>query len=66
VDACRGRGKTLSEFGYASRLTESLLLGNVAIRTGKAIEWDSSAMRATNAPEAEVFVKPTFRNGWSL
>jgi predicted dehydrogenase len=66
VDACRDRGKTLSEFGYASRLTESLLLGNVAIRTGKAIEWDSSAMRATNAPEAEVFVKPTFRNGWSL
>jgi predicted dehydrogenase len=66
VDACRGRGKTLSEFGYASRLTESLLLGNVALRTGKAIEWDPSAMRVTNAPEAEAFVKPTFRNGWSL
>jgi predicted dehydrogenase len=66
VDACRGRGKTLSEFGYASRLTESLLLGNVTLRTGKAIEWDPSAMRVTNAPEAEGFVKPTFRNGWSL
>jgi predicted dehydrogenase len=66
VDACRGRGKTLSEFGYASWLTESLLLGNVALRTGKAIEWDPSAMRVTNAPEAEAFVKPTFRNGWSL
>jgi predicted dehydrogenase len=66
VDACRGQGKTLSEFGYASRLTESLLLGNVALRAGKAIEWDSSAMRATNAPEAEAFVKPTFRTGWSL
>ena len=31
VDACRGRGKTLSDFGYASRLSESLLLGNVAL-----------------------------------
>jgi hypothetical protein len=34
LDACRGRGKTLSEFGYASRLTESLLLGDVALRAG--------------------------------
>ncbi len=66
VDACRGRGKTMSDFGYASRLSESLLLGDVALRTGKSIQWDSSAMRATNAPEADPFVKPTFRQGWSL
>ncbi len=66
VDACRGRGKTMSDFGYASRLSESLLLGDVALRTGKPIQWDSSAMRATNAPEADPFIKPTFRQGWSL
>jgi len=66
VDACRGRAKTMSDFGYASRLSESLLLGDVALRTGKPIQWDSSAMRATNAPEADPFIKPTFRQGWSL
>ncbi len=66
VDACRGRGETLSNFGYASRLTESLLLGDLALRTGKQIEWDSATMAAKNAPEAAPFVKPTFRSGWTL
>jgi hypothetical protein len=66
VDACRGRGKALSNFAYASVLTETLLLGNVALRTGKRIEWDATAMTAKGCPEAEPFVRPTFRKGWSL
>jgi predicted dehydrogenase len=66
VDACRGKGKTLSNFGYASVLTESLLLGNVALRTGKKIEWDAANMRATNCPEADAFIKPQFRKGWEV
>jgi len=66
VDACKGQGKPLSNFGYASVLTESLLLGNVALRAGKPIEWDSAAMRATNCPEADPYIHPRFRNGWKL
>ena len=66
VDACRGQGKTLSEFGYAASLTETLLVGNLALRTGKAIEWDSGAMRATNSPDADRFIRPEFRAGWTL
>ena len=66
VDACRGQGKTLSNFPYAARLTESLILGNVALRTGKKIEWDARAMRAKGCPEADPFIKPAFREGWSL
>ena len=66
VDACLGNGTTLSNFGYAARLTESLLVGNLALRTGKSIEWDSAAMRAVNCPEADAFIRPAFRNGWSL
>lgn len=67
VDACRGTGKPLSNFGYASVLTESLLLGNVALRTGgKTIEWDAKAMKATGCPEADQYVKPEFRQGWTL
>jgi predicted dehydrogenase len=66
VDACRGRGKTLSNFGYASVLTEALLLGNVALRAGKRIEWDAKTMTAKGCPEADRFVKPTFRDGWTL
>lgn len=66
VDACRGRGTTLSNFGYASVLTESLLIGNLALRVGKDIEWDANSMSATNCPDAERFIRPQFREKWSL
>ena len=66
VDACLGKGATLSNFGYAAGLTEALLVGNLALRTGKAIEWDSAGMRAPNCPEADRFIRPEFRTGWSL
>jgi predicted dehydrogenase len=66
VAACRGEGKTLSNFGYASVLTESLLIGDLALRVGKDIEWDAANMRAVNAPEADRYVRPVFREGWSL
>jgi predicted dehydrogenase len=66
VDACLGKGTALSNFGYASVLTESLLIGNLALRTGKSLQWDHEAMRATLTPEADRFIKPEFRAGWNL
>jgi len=66
ASACLGKGTTLSPFSYASVLTESLLLGNVALRAGKTIQWDRDAMRAIGCPEADPFVRPEFRAGWSL
>jgi hypothetical protein len=66
VDGCKGGSKTLSNFDYASRLTEVALLGNVAVRTGKKITWDAEAMKAIGCPEAEAFVKPAFRKGWEM
>lgn len=66
VDACRGKGKSLSDFAYASVLTESLLLGNVALRSGKRINWDAKAMKARGCPEADQFIKPELRKGWII
>jgi predicted dehydrogenase len=66
VTACRGQGKALSNFRYAAVLTESLLLGNLALRLGQDIEWDAQQMRAINASDADRFVHPEFRTGWSL
>jgi hypothetical protein len=43
-----------------------ILLGNVATRVGKKIEWDGENMRCTNAPEADQYIKPEFRKGWEL
>jgi predicted dehydrogenase len=66
VEACRGEDPTSSNFDYAGPLTEVVLLGAVALRTGKKIHWDGANMKATNAPEADKYIKPTFREGWGL
>jgi hypothetical protein len=66
IQACKGLTKTESNFDYAATLTEGLLVGFLALRTGKRIEWDEKNMRAVNCPEAERFIKPAFRNGWEL
>jgi predicted dehydrogenase len=64
--ACKGGPAALSNFGYAALLTETVLLGNVAWRMGKKLEWDGKAMKATNCPEAETILKREYRRGWTL
>jgi predicted dehydrogenase len=66
VRACKGGPPALSNFEYAGRLTEMVLLGNVACRVGQKIDWDGPNLRATNCPEAEPYVRRDYRKGWSL
>jgi len=55
-----------SRFEIASRLTEIMLLGCVALRVGRTIEWDGPKMVAKNCPEAAPFIKRENRSGWAL
>jgi hypothetical protein len=57
---------TTCNFGYGSMLTETVLLGNVAYRSGKRIEWDRPSMKVTNFPEANRYLRREYRTGWSL
>ena len=66
VEACKGGPAAYSNFDIAAYLTEIILLGCVALRTGKKLEWDGPKMRAKNAPEAAQFVKRVYRKGWSV
>jgi predicted dehydrogenase len=66
IDACKGGAPASGHFEYSARLTEIILLGNVALRTGKKLWWDGPAMKATNAPEADAFLKETYRSGWEI
>jgi predicted dehydrogenase len=50
-----------SNFDIAAYLTEIILLGCVALRVGKKLEWDGPGMMAKNAPEAARFVKREYR-----
>ena len=68
VTAClkNDPGATTCRFDYSGPLTEAVLLGNVAYRTGKELEWDAAALKATNAPAAEQFLHYEYRKGWEL
>jgi predicted dehydrogenase len=66
VSACKGGPAALSNFGYAGPFTEMVLLGNVAIRVGKKVQWDAKNMSCPNAPEADKFLRREYREGWTL
>jgi predicted dehydrogenase len=66
LEACRGGPKALSSFDYAGPLTEMVLLGNLAVRLGKKIEWDADSLKAANAPEADELIRREYRQGWNL
>lgn len=66
IAACKGGTPAYSNFDIAAYLTEIMLLGCVALRTGKKLEWDGPKMSARNAPEASQFVRREYRKGWSL
>ncbi len=66
IRAIQGGSAPLSNFDYASVLTEAMLLGNVAIRTGKPIEYDGEKGMITNHPDAARLVAPSPRKGWEV
>ena len=68
ANAAKGQGKTSSPFEYAALLTETMLLGVVALRTGqgKKIMYDGPNMTVTNAPEANALLTREYRSGWAV
>ncbi len=66
LNAIREGGTPTSNFDYGARLTEAMLLGTLAIRTGKPIEYDSKNMRIPENPEAEALLKVDVRDGWDI
>jgi len=66
ADACKGLNEPSCPFDYAALLTETMLLGMVALRGGKPIEYDGENMKIPNAPDVEEFLHRPYRAGWSL
>lgn len=66
IKACKDGSKTTCNFDYSGALTEAVLLGNVAYRAGKRLEWDAASMKATNCPEADKFIRKAYRKGWEV
>jgi predicted dehydrogenase len=66
LDACKGQGRPSTHFDYAGPLTEFVLMGNVALRAGKKLDFDWKNMNITNVSDANTFVKPHYREGWTI
>jgi predicted dehydrogenase len=80
VMACKGGAPASSNFDYSGPLTETVLMGNLALRSlaltwekdgkktsgDKKLLWDGQNMRITNFEPANQFVKREYKNGWSL
>lgn len=66
LNGIRNNRQPMSNFpGYASALTETALLGNVAIMSGRPFNWNSAELRANNE-QAQQYIRREYRRGWTL
>ena len=65
VDACKGGAKAGSNFGYSGPLSETVLLGSVAIRVpGETLKWDAAGLAIPNNKAANALLRKEYRKGW--
>lgn len=66
INACKGPLKTCCDFDYGGVMIEMMLLGLVAYRVGKKINYDGKTGRSTDCSEANELMPRTYREGWTL
>jgi predicted dehydrogenase len=67
LDACKDPSrKTACDFEYSGNMIEQMLLGLVAYRVGKKLDYDGATGKVTNCPEANEFISRKYREGWTL
>jgi len=65
--AIRTGGKAGSDFSYGGPLTELAMLGVIALKMpGTKLQWDAVNTRFTNCEEANQYINPPYRSGWTL
>ena len=66
IRACKGGPPACSNFDVSGPFTEVVVLGNLALRLGKKIDWDGVNMKARGLPEADQFIHAQYRKGWEI
>jgi hypothetical protein len=66
VVAAKGGPPANCNFDFAALIAETALLGVISQRTGRTLVWDAQNGRITNDGEADQYVNPPYRSGWSL
>jgi len=66
VRACRGVAPSDASFESVAAITETVLLGTIAVRVDKKLRWDAANARFVDAPEADALMTREYREGWKL
>ncbi len=66
IDAFKNNTQSPGSFLNAQAVTETILLGAVALRAKKRIQYDSQNMKITNLPEANKYLFREYRKGWEM
>ena len=67
LDACKGgKEKPGGNFEFSGLVTETLLLGNLAVRSGQKLTWDRTNLKVLNSEFAQKQIRPERRSGWEI
>lgn len=69
IEAIKNNKKSSNDFSYAAKVTEIMLLANIAVLTQRSnviLEYDGENMRFTNNPDANNLLHYEYRSGWTL
>lgn len=65
INACKGGDPASCNFDYSGPMAETVLLGNVAYRTG-GFDWDSKQLKTTGNDQAQELIRTAYRKGWEI
>ncbi|MDO8629675.1 MAG: hypothetical protein Q7R41_04220 [Phycisphaerales bacterium] len=66
LNAIKTGTPALSNFAHSGPFAETVLLGNVALRLGRKMEWDAKKLPVKNVPEAAPLIRRGYRKGWDI
>lgn len=66
INAFKNNTQSPGSFLNTGPITETILLGGVALRAGKRVEYDTATMKVTNIADANKFLVREYRKGWEM
>ena len=66
IRACRGTTPSDASFENVAAISETILLGTIAVRVDKKLRWDAANARFVDAPDADALLSREYREGWKL
>lgn len=66
IRACKGGEPACSNFSVSGPFAGWIAMGVISLRAEGKLKWDNTRMKFTNSAEANRYVRPEVRKGWSF